>query len=153
MPSWTTKFAQGLVVKKCKIEIPLRISRNSKTLRQYKYLTSRSAMGQSRTRLKTFSWSPWSRSKVAFWTRHSIMKTTFAFILFSFSIRLKLWARCCFMKQKCQFPMGIAQYENTAMPLNMWGIDTTHQGFEIMYITLLKGLENYQPNVQSFSYK
>ena len=48
--------------------------------------------------------------------------------------------------------MGIAQYENTAMPLNMCGINTTHHGFKIMNMTLLKGLENYQPNVKSFNY-
>ena len=32
----------------------------------------------------------------------------------------------CFMKQKCQVQMGIAQYENAAITLKIKGINTTH---------------------------
>ena len=57
---------------------------------------------------------------------------------------------CCnkalFMKQKCQFQMGIAQYENDATPFRTKGIITTQQHFQMRYITLiyLKGLKSYQ---------
>ena len=52
----------------------------------------------------------------------------------------------CFMKQKCQLQMGIAQYENAATPLKTRGIDTTH--FQMRYITLfqVKRLKSYQPS-------
>ena len=59
---------------------------------------------------------------------------------------------CCnkslFMKQKCQFQIGIAQYKNAATPLRTRGINTTHQHFQMRYITLiyLKGLKSYQPS-------
>ena len=43
---------------------------------------------------------------------------------------------CRFMKQKCQIGMGIAQYKNAAMPLGFWGTNTTHQLFQMKYITL-----------------
>ena len=51
----------------------------------------------------------------------------------------------CFMKQKCQLQMGIAQYKNAATPLRTRGINTTHQHFQMRYITLiyLKGLKSY----------
>ena len=39
----------------------------------------------------------------------------------------------CFMKQNCQIQMGIAQYKNVATPLGFWGIDTTHQRFQMRY--------------------
>ena len=53
----------------------------------------------------------------------------------------------CFMKQKCQVQMGIAQYKNGVTPLRTRGINTTHQCFQMRYITLiyLKGLKSYQP--------
>ena len=49
------------------------------------------------------------------------------------------------MKQKCQVQMGIAQYKNVATPLRTTGINTTHQLFQMMYITLfqLKRLKSY----------
>ena len=51
------------------------------------------------------------------------------------------------MKQKFQLQIGIAQYENAATPLATKGIDTTHQHFQMRYITLiyLKGLKSYKP--------
>ena len=42
---------------------------------------------------------------------------------------------CCFMKQKCQLQMGVSKYKNAAMPLRSKGNDTTHQQFQMMYIT------------------
>ena len=42
----------------------------------------------------------------------------------------------CFIKQKCQIQMGIAQYKNAATPLRIRGINTTHQHFQMRYITL-----------------
>ena len=52
------------------------------------------------------------------------------------------------MKQKCQFQMGIAQYKNEATPLRTRGIHTTHQHFQMRYVTLFKlmGLKIYQLN-------
>ena len=46
------------------------------------------------------------------------------------------------MKQKCQLQMGISQYENVATPLISIGNNTTHQHFQMRYVTLfqLKGL-------------
>ena len=41
-----------------------------------------------------------------------------------------------FMKQKCQVQMGIAQYKNVATPLRTTGINTTHQHFQMKYVTL-----------------
>ena len=51
------------------------------------------------------------------------------------------------MKQKCQIQMGVGQYQNAATPLRTKGINTTHQHFQMRYITLiyLKGLKSYQP--------
>ena len=50
----------------------------------------------------------------------------------------------CFMKQKCQIQMGIAQYKNIATPLTTRGSNTTHQHFQMRYVTLiyLKGLKS-----------
>ena len=42
----------------------------------------------------------------------------------------------CFMKQKCQIQIGIAQYKNIAIILSTWGINITHQHFQMRYITL-----------------
>ena len=42
----------------------------------------------------------------------------------------------CFMKQKCQIQMGIAQYKNTATNLKIKGMNTTHQHYQMRYITL-----------------
>ena len=52
----------------------------------------------------------------------------------------------CFMKQKCQLQMGISQYKNVATPLSTIGKNTTHQHFQMRYVTLflLKGLKSYQ---------
>ena len=52
----------------------------------------------------------------------------------------------CFMKQKYQVQMVIAQYKNAATPLITRGINTTHQHFQMRYVTLfqLKGLKSYQ---------
>ena len=43
----------------------------------------------------------------------------------------------CFMKQKFQIQIGIAQYRNTATPLATIGIDTTQQHFQMRYVTFL----------------
>jgi len=43
----------------------------------------------------------------------------------------------CFMKQNCQIQMGVAQYKNVAMLLGFWGISTTHQHFQMRYVTLI----------------
>ena len=59
---------------------------------------------------------------------------------------------CCnkalFMKQKCQIQMDVGQYKNAVTPLRTRGINTTHQHFQMRYITLiyLKGLKSYQPS-------
>ena len=52
------------------------------------------------------------------------------------------------MKQKHQIQMGLGQYKDTAKPLKTRGIITTHQHFQMRYITLiyLKGLKSYQPS-------
>ena len=42
----------------------------------------------------------------------------------------------CFMKQKFQIQMGIAQYKNAAIPLAIKDIDTTQQHFQMRYVTL-----------------
>ena len=42
----------------------------------------------------------------------------------------------CFVKQKCQLQLDIAQYENVVTPLGFWGINATHQHFEMRYVTL-----------------
>ena len=56
---------------------------------------------------------------------------------------------CCnkslFMKQKCEILMDVGQYKKVATQLTTRGINTTHQHFQINYITLiyLKGLKSY----------
>ena len=47
--------------------------------------------------------------------------------------------------QKWQLQMGIAQYKDDATLLKTKGINTTHQHFQMRYITLiyLKGLKSY----------
>ena len=42
--------------------------------------------------------------------------------------------------------MGIVKFKNVAMPLSTSGINTTHQHFQMSYITLfyLKGLKSYK---------
>ena len=42
----------------------------------------------------------------------------------------------CFMKQKCQIQMGIAQYKNTATTLKIKDMNTTHQHYQMRYMTL-----------------
>ena len=56
------------------------------------------------------------------------------------------------MKQKFQLQMGIARYRNVATPLSTKGINTTHQHFQMRYVTLfqLKGLQSHQ---QKWDYK
>ena len=63
-----------------------------------------------------------------------------------YSLRPKLWTKCCFMKQKCQLQMGIVKCKNAATPLSTLGINTKHQHFQMRYITFfwLKGLKSYQ---------
>ena len=40
-----------------------------------------------------------------------------------------------FMKQNCQIQMGIVQRKNVAIPLDFLGINTTHQHFQMRYVT------------------
>ena len=51
-----------------------------------------------------------------------------------------------FMKQKCYFLRGVAECRHAATPLSSYSINTTLQGFQMRYITLLylKGLKSYQ---------
>ena len=53
---------------------------------------------------------------------------------------------CHFMKQNCYFQRGVAECKQAATPLNSYSINTTLQGFQKRYITLLylKGLKSYQ---------
>ena len=53
---------------------------------------------------------------------------------------------CHFMKQKCYFQRGVAECKHATTPLSSYSINTTHQGFQKRYITLLhvKGLKSYQ---------
>ena len=39
-----------------------------------------------------------------------------------YTLRLKLLTKYCFMKQKCQILMRIAQYKNAATHLGFWGL-------------------------------
>ena len=52
----------------------------------------------------------------------------------------------CFMKQKFQIQMGIARYRNMSTQLSTRRINTTHQNFQMRYVSLfqLKGLKSYQ---------
>ena len=43
----------------------------------------------------------------------------------------------CFMKQKCQVQMVIAQYKNAGKPLISRGINTIHQHFQMRYVNLI----------------
>ena len=51
-----------------------------------------------------------------------------------------------FMKQKCYFLRGVAECRHAATPMSSYSINTTLQGFQKRYITLLylKGLKSYQ---------
>ena len=49
----------------------------------------------------------------------------------TYSLRLKKWTKCCFMKQNCQIQMDVAQYENATRPLSILGIFTTRQHFQM----------------------
>ena len=40
----------------------------------------------------------------------------------------------CFMKQKCQIQMGIAQYKNVATPFSTRSINTTNQYFQMRHV-------------------
>ena len=42
----------------------------------------------------------------------------------------------CFMKENGQIQMGIALFKNAVMPLKIWGINTTHQNFQMRYTNL-----------------
>ena len=63
---------------------------------------------------------------------------------FRICLRPKLSTKSCFIKQKCQIQMGISKYENLATPRSTRGINTTHQHFQMRYVTLflLKGLKS-----------
>ena len=63
-----------------------------------------------------------------------------------YSLRPKLSTKSCFTKQKCQIQMGMMKPKNVATPLSTLGINTTHQHFQMRYITLfqLKELKSYQ---------
>ena len=53
---------------------------------------------------------------------------------------------CHFMKQKFYFQRGVAECRHAATPLSSYSINTTLQGFQKRYLTLLylKGLKRYQ---------
>ena len=51
-----------------------------------------------------------------------------------YSLRPKLSTKSCFIKQKCQ--LCIVKYKNVAMPMSTLVIHTTHQHFQMRYITL-----------------
>ena len=55
---------------------------------------------------------------------------------------------CHFIKQKCYIQRGEAECKQAATPLSSYSINTTLQGFQKRYITLLylKGLKSYQPS-------
>ena len=53
-----------------------------------------------------------------------------------YSVRPKLSTKRYFMKQKCQLQIGVTQNENAATPLNISGINTTRQHFQMKYVTL-----------------
>ena len=61
------------------------------------------------------------------------------------TVLAKINATSTVMKQKCQLQMDIAQYENVTTPLRTKGINTTHQQFQMRYVTLfqLKGPNIY----------
>ena len=47
-----------------------------------------------------------------------------------YNLQPKLWTKCCFMKQKCQLQIGVAQYEKATMPISTRGINSTCQQFQ-----------------------
>ena len=63
-----------------------------------------------------------------------------------YSSRKWMLVLCCLMKQNCYFQRGVAECRHAATPLSSYSINTTHQGFQKRYITLLylKGLKSYQ---------
>ena len=65
---------------------------------------------------------------------------------FIYSSRKWMLVVFCFMKQNCYFQRGVAECRHAATPLTSYRINTTHQGFQKRYITLLylKGLKSYQ---------
>ena len=81
-----------------------------------------------------------------------IVSTTYLFELTLqipiYSSRKWMWGVCCLMKQNCYFQRGVAECRHAATPLSSYSINTTHQGFQKRYITLLylKGLKSYQPS-------
>ena len=66
----------------------------------------------------------------------------------TYSSRKWMLVVCCLMKQNCYFLRGVAECRHAATPLSSYCINTTHQGFQKRYITLLylKGLKSYQPS-------
>ena len=65
---------------------------------------------------------------------------------YTYSYQRLLTFVCHFMKQKCYFQRGVAECRHAATPLSSYSINTTLQGFQKRYITLLylKGLKSYQ---------
>ena len=59
------------------------------------------------------------------------------------------------MKQKYYFLRVMAECRHAATPLSSYSIDTTLQGFQKRYITLLylKGLKSYQEKCKNFDIK
>ena len=71
-----------------------------------------------------------------FFQKHFFLAVNFTFFSLDYSAGQKKRYEYCFMKQKCKFQTGIPQYENVATPLKTQGINTTHQHFQMRYITL-----------------
>ena len=69
-----------------------------------------------------------------------------SFCVSSYSCGRLLTYVCHFMKQKCYFQRGLAECRHAPTPLSSHSINTTLQGFQMRYITLLylKGLKSYQ---------
>ena len=63
------------------------------------------------------------------------MRSTFAAFPHTYSAYHLRINKDLFMKQKCQLQMGIAKYKNVATPVTTRGIITTHQHFQMSYIT------------------
>ena len=61
-----------------------------------------------------------------------------------YNLRTKLWTKCCFMMQRCQNKIGVAQY--SAMLLSTRFILTICQFFQMRYIYLCqKRRKSYRP--------
>ena len=60
------------------------------------------------------------------------------------SLRLKLWTKCCFMKQKCQIQKGVEKYKNEAMPLSNRDINATNLHYQIRF-DLAQGVKKLAP--------